>query len=214
MKFAGIRFLLVMAVMSVTVAGPVWAQKEEAVGFEETPSLVLTATVLSQKCLQWNNNLAELKLRLQFNNAGNKPLILNKRDVGIIGERYFALIDEEKDDAHIGETASSSLRGYVAEYDEELVSEYPNSNFVVLSPGQSYVAEETASVPLIRSTGSSDGGADQYRIEVSVSTWAAFNPKLADQLQQKWKKVGVLWSKPIWSKTVEFAFERKRTCEK
>lgn len=194
----------------------VFAQNDSASDTEQNGPLVVTGIVLSQKCHDWNKDVAELELRFQFTNRGDKPLILNIRDITTIGAKYFAFIDEGKDEVHLGQTATCSLRGYSPEYDKELVSNYPNSNFVVLSPGQSYALESTEAVPLIASTTSSDLNGDKldnYQVEIEIATWYTMDPKLADKLQRKWKNVGVVWSKSLWSEPFEFTFERKRTCE-
>lgn len=220
MKRVLLKTFLGMVVI-LAAAASVFAQNDD-LGDPDEPEekvpLVLTATVLNQKCFQGDKNLAELELRLQFTNNGGQPLILNKRDITITGMRFFAIIDEEKDEVHIGETTTCNLTGDLAEYDKELVSDYPNAHFVILLPGQSYAMEDRGVVPLIRSTASSGltgNRADKYQVEIIVAALGASDSKLAGELQRKWQKVGALWSEVVRSEPIEFTFERNsRTCEK
>ncbi len=177
--------------------------------------LAVTGTVLSKKCLAWNKNLAELRLRFQFTNALNQPLILNKSDLEIITIKYFAFIDEKTDKAHLGELAVDRLRGYLSEYDREISSARPNNHFVILRPRQTYVFETTESVPLIPA--SLDQAAskqlDEYSIEFELATWVNHARPLADSLGRRWVHFGMLWSQTVWSEPVEFVFPRNRTCQ-
>ena len=173
----------------------------------------VTGTVVTKKCFPWNKNLAELRLRFQFTNDLGRPLILNKSDLEIITIKYFAFIDEKTDKVHLGELAVERLRGYMPEYDREIIGARPNNHFVILRTGQSYVMETTESVPLIAA--SSDGATkpDEYQIALELATWVNHAPTLADSLRRRWARFGMLWSQAVWSEPVKFVFPRNRTCE-
>lgn len=179
-------------------------------------SLVVTGSILSKRCLAWNKNLAELRIRLQFTNSLSRPLILNKPDLEIITIKYFAFIDEKKAQAHLGELAVDRLRGYVPEYDRMIAGARPNSQFVILAPRHSYVMETTESVPLITAAPEfipATNRPDDYQIEVELATWVNYAPRIANSLRRRWRRIGMLWSKTIWSEPIGFTFPRSRSCE-
>ena len=175
--------------------------------------LMVTGTVLTQKCFAWNKNLAELRLRFQFTNALRQPLILNKSGLEIITIKYFAIIDEKTDKVHLGELAVDRLRGYLPEDDREIIAARPNSHFVILRPRESYVMETTESVPLIPASADSATKPDDYQIELELATWVNHAPTLAHSLRRRWVRFGMLWSQTVWSEPVKFVFPRNRTCE-
>ena len=175
--------------------------------------LVVTGVVLIKKCLAWNKDLAELRIRFNFTNASSQALILNKSDLEIITIKYFAFIDENTDKVHLGELAVDRLRGYLPEYDREITGARPNSHFVILRPRHSYVFETTETVPLIPASPDNAKQSDEYQIEIELATWVNHAAPLADSLRHRWARFGMLWSQTVWSQSVKFVFPRNRTCE-
>jgi|SRR5215831_722483 len=177
--------------------------------------LSVAGTVLTQKCLAGNNNLAELRVRFEFTNNSSLPLILNKSDLEIETIKYFAFIDEKTDNVHLGQLAVDRLRGYLPEYDREITSSRPNDHFVILRPRQSYAFEATESVPLIPASEPNPSAklSNEYQVEFELATWVNHAEPLADSLRRRWARFGMLWTQSVWSKPVKFAFPRKRTCE-
>jgi hypothetical protein len=206
--------LLALALLPLASArAPLEARHLPLSSRTQKPPLLLTVTLLSKKCVTWNQS--ELLFRLQFTNGGHRPIILHKPDLFIITIKYFAFINEERNEVHIGEYAVDRLRGDVSDYKKTLITKRPNAEFLVLPPGRSYTTQETEGIPLIRALSASEVGSnpiDTYQVDLEVSTWW-FDLKLADSLERKWKTIGMLWTKPIWSKQIDFTFPRKRTCE-
>jgi hypothetical protein len=197
-------------VLFLTLPASVFAQPDRP-----RSGLAVTGTVLSSKCLAWNRNLAEVRLRLQFRNTLQQPLILNKSDLEIETVKYFAVIDETVDKVHLGEFAVDRLRGYLPENDREIITARPNDHFVILRPRQAYVFETMESVPLIPVA--PDSGVtkdpDEYQIQLEVATWVNHARPLAESLHRRWARFGMLWTQTVWSAPVKFVFPRNRTCE-
>jgi hypothetical protein len=209
-SISGLAFILMASIHAPPAAVPLTINDPSRVD-----GLSVTGEVLSKKCLAWNKNLAELQIRLRFTNSSRRSLIVNKRDLEIITIKYFAIIDEKKDQVHLGELAVERLRGYLPEYDREIVRMRPNNHFVVLRPSQSYVTETTESVPLIPVTPSipATDQPDEYEIEIEIATWVNHAPALADSLRRRWQRIGMLWTNTVWSAPIKFTFPRARKCE-
>ena len=176
------------------------------------PGLVVTGTLITKKCLARDKNNAELRLRFQFTNALQQPLILNKSELELETVKYFAFIDEKTNNVHLGEFVIDRLRGYVPEHDCEVLGPRPNNRFVILRPGQSYSTEATESVPLI-SASAGNTSSDEYQVEVEFATWVFHDPQLAETLRGRWARFGMLWTDSVWSEPVKFVFPRNRTCQ-
>jgi hypothetical protein len=183
--------------------------------YAERKQLSINATVISSKCLTWNNNLAELRLRFKFTNATSQALILNKADLEIAAIKYFAFIDEKTDNVHLGELDVDRLRGYLPEYDRAIAGPRPNDHFVILRQRQSYVFETTESVPLIPASAPNPAAkqSDEYQLEFELATWVNHAAPLANSLRRRWDRFGTLWTQSAWSEPVKFVFPRKRMCE-
>jgi hypothetical protein len=211
-SISGLAFILMASIHAHHAAVPLTINDSNSVN-----GLSVTGEVLSKKCLSWNKNLVELQIRLRLTNSSRRSLIINKRDLEIIKIKYFAIIDEIKDQVHLGELAVERLRDYLPEYDREIVGMRPNNHFVVLRPRQSYVIEitESVSVPLIPATPNipATDQPDEYQIEVEVATWVNHAPALADSLRRRWQRVGVFWTNTVWSAPIKFTFPRARICE-
>jgi len=210
------KTLLAFALLLLTSVGaPLNARHRPLSNSTQRPPLVMTVTLLSKKCVTWNQNSSELQFGLQFTNRGHRPIILHKPDLFIITIKYFTFISKEKNEVHFGEDAVDRLRGDLSDYKKTLITKRPNAEFLVLAPGRSYTTQETEGIPLISVPSASEVGSnpiDTYQVELEVSTWW-HDLKLADSLQRKWKRIGVLWTKPFWSEQIHFEFPRKRTCE-
>ena len=208
----GLAFILMAPIHAHPTAVPLTLNESNSAN-----GLSVTGEILSKKCLAWNKNLAELQIRLRFTNSSRRPLIINKRDLEIITIKYFAIIDEKKDQEHLGELAVERLRGYLPEYDREIVGMRPNNHFVILRPSQSYMMKmtESVSVPLIPATPNIPATAqpDEYEIEVEIATWVNHALALANSLQRRWRRIGVLWTNTVWSTPIKFTFPRTRICE-
>jgi hypothetical protein len=181
----------------------------------ERKGLSVDGTVLSKKCLASNINLAEFRLRFEFTNSTSQPLILNKSDLEIETIKYFAFINEKTNNVHLGELAVDRLRGFLPEYDREIVGPHPNDHFVILRPRQSYAFETTESVPLIPTSAPNPAAeqSDEYQVEFELATWVNHAGPLADSLRRRWGRFGMLWTQSVWSEPVLFVFPRRRTCE-
>src|SRR5260370_431279 len=117
------KTLLAFALLLLTSVGaPLGARHRSLSNSTQRPPLVMTVTLLSKKCLTWNQNSSELQFGLQFTNKGYRPIILHKQDLFIITVRYFAFINEEKNEVHIGEFAVDRLRGDVSDYEKTLIT--------------------------------------------------------------------------------------------
>lgn len=204
--FSTLKFLSVVFVLFAT---------SQAQPDDSQNGLAVTGTVLSAKCLAWNENLAELRLRFSFTNALQHSLILNKSDLEVETIKYFASIDETTDQVHMGELAIERLRGYLPEYDREIIGPRPNDHFVILRPSQTYVFETTESVPLKRAVpkNAATKPPDEYQVEFEFGTWVNHAPPLAGSLRRRWARFGKLWTQTVWSKPVKFVFPRNRSCE-
>ena len=177
--------------------------------------LSVKASVVAAKCLARNNDLAEVRLRFEFRNSSPRSLILKKSDLEVETIKYFANVDEQTGDAHLGELAIERLRGYLPENDQQINRPRPSDLFVILRSRRVYAFETTESIPLISASRANPSAkqSDEYQLEFELGTWVNHEEKLADLLRNRWTRFGILWMQTVWSNPVKFVFPRKRTCQ-
>jgi hypothetical protein len=199
------RRLRLPAMMLLLLFSFVMAQGQER-------ELELTVSIRGQQSCMVSANLDSLRLtlRLRYTNVGRRKLILYK------GNRLFFQIFISRGQAGV-EARSSELRTthsrFFDEQPEKIVASAPGSVFTTLSPGASYETEQLISVPVAR-----DGvgrfnvsiGAGEHLLNVAASTWYE-SKKLADDLRERWRTNGYLWTDPLLSNGVAFVVDENRS---
>lgn len=177
--------------------------------FGQEDNLQLTTSIISQRYCAVNANVDALQLTLQlkYTNTGSRKLILYK------GNRLFYQIfvsrNGEEPPAKRNELRTTHSR-YFDEQPEKIVNSSPGSVFATLSPGASYESRQVISLPVAR-----DGnpkynvsiGAGEHLLSVVASTWYE-SKKVADQLRERWRTRGFLWSDPLVSNAISFNVDK------
>lgn len=173
--------------------------------FGQESGLRLSASVTGQRrcALGESVDALQLTLQLKYTNAGGRKLILYK------GNRLFYQIFISR--AGEGPAARrSALRTtharYFDEQPEKIIGPSPGSAFVTLSPGASYETRQVVSVPVARA---GEGlynvaiAAGEHSLNVTASTWYE-SKKLAEDLRERWRSRGFLWTDPVASNAAAF----------
>jgi hypothetical protein len=177
--------------------------------FAQEENLRLTTSITSQRYCAVNTNVdaLQLSLQLKYTNTGSRKLILYK------GNRLFYQIfvsrSGEEAAARKNELRTTHSR-YFDEQPEKIAGSSPGSVFTTLSPGASYETKLVVSLPIAR-----DGkglynvslGAGEHILSVTTSTWYE-SKKIADQMRERWRTRGFLWTDPLASSSVGFNVDR------
>ena len=184
-----------------------------APGFAQDNSLQLTPSITGQRYCAVNGNVdaLQLTLSLRYTNTGNGKLILYK------GNRFFYQIfvsrSREEAVARKNEFRTTHSR-YFDEEPEKIMASAPSRVFTILSPGDSYETRQIVSVPVARDGGKGiynvSIGAGEHVLSVTSSTWYE-SKKIAEQLRERWRSRGFLWTDPLASNSITFVVDRNRT---
>jgi hypothetical protein len=173
--------------------------------------LQLTASISEQTTCAVNKSVDALRLTLQlrYTNAGRRKLILYK------GNRLFFQIfisrSSQQAAARSYELRTTHSR-YFDEQPEKIVASAPGSVFTTLSPGDSYESRQLISIPVARE---GEGrfnvsiAAGEHILNVTASTWYE-SRKLGEDLRERWRKRGFLWTDPLASNAVAFVVDGNR----
>lgn len=198
------RRFLTPATMLLLLFNAVAAQGQER-------DLQLTASITEQQscAVSAKHDALRLTLQLRYTNIGKRKLILYK------GHRLFFQIFISRGSldaaALINELRTTHSR-FFDEQPEKIVAAAPGSVFTTLSPGASYETKQIISVPIAR-----DGegrfnvsiAAGEHVLNVTTSTWYE-SKKLAEDLRERWRTRGFLWTDPISSNAVAFVVDKNR----
>jgi hypothetical protein len=173
--------------------------------FGQENNLQLTTSIVGQRYCAVNANVDALQLTLQlkYTNTGSRRLILYK------GNRLFYQIfvsrGGEEVAARRNELRTTHSR-YFDEQPEKIINSSPGGVFTTLSPGSSYESRQIISLPVARDGNARYNvsiGAGEHMLSVVASTWYE-SKKVADQLRERWRTRGFLWSDPLVSNSTAF----------
>ena len=175
--------------------------------------LQLTASIKAQQScsVSASHDALHLTLELRYTNTGPRKLILYK------GNRLFfqTFISSRgvEDATGAGRTELRTTHSrFFDEQPEKIAGPAPGSVFTILSPGASYETRQLISLPVAR-----DGegkfnvsiAAGAHLLSVATSTWYE-SKQLADELRERWRSRGFLWTDPLTSNTVAFRVDNQR----
>ena len=178
--------------------------------FAQERELQLAASIISQQSCMINvgADALSLTLHLRYTNTGKRKLILYK------GNQLFyqVFVSHTKDDAaHRNYELHTTHARYFDVQPERIAGDALGSVFAVLSPGASYETRQTIIVMVARE------GAGQFNVSVAsgehvlkliASTWYE-SKKLAQDLRERWKTRGFLWTDSVDSNTVPLVIDSK-----
>ena len=179
--------------------------------FGQERDLRLTTTITDQRRCRVSDSVDALllTLRLRYTNAGGEKLILYK------GDRLFYQIfvsrGGEATVARRNELRATHAR-YFDEQPEKIVGPAPGRVFALLPPGGAYETSQVVSLPVARDGEASFNvsiAAGEHVLNVTASTWYE-SKKLAEDLRERWRRRGFLWSDPVSSNPVAFVVERNQ----
>ena len=179
--------------------------------FGQDTALQLTTNIISQRLCRVNssNDALQVTLQLRYTNTGRQKLILYK------GNRLFyqIFISSSREEAAARRTELRMTHArYYDEQPEKIVSPTPGSVFTILSPGSSYETRQVISVPVAR-----DGvgrfnvsiSAGEHVLHLTSSTWYE-SKKIAEDLRERWRGRGFLWTDPLASNSVTLVVDKTR----
>lgn len=162
---------------------------------------LLTNILETQYCS--SSNLV-LTLRLLFTNTGIEPILLQKKSSVIsrfMVSRSYRKAREKNYVMDARENLDWKAAGFVLDSAPEL------SLFVTLKPGESYVAERKLHISVFESNDGLPVG--KYFLQVRVPTWY-YPPAAAEEVRERWKDEGFLWTQTLTSAPMPFEVERGR----
>jgi hypothetical protein len=174
--------------------------------------LQLATSIVNQQSCMVNDKVDALRLMLQlrYTNVGKEKLILYK------GNRFFFQVFISRGGAEAA-ARKSELRAtharYFDEQPEKIVASAPGSVFTILSPGSSYETRQIVSVPVARNGDAIFNvsiATGEHLLSVASSTWYE-SKKVADNLRERWRTRGFLWTDPLFSNSVNFAVSGERS---
>lgn len=177
--------------------------------FGQDVGLQLTTNIIGQRlCMvNANGNALQLTLQLRYTNTGRQKLILYK------GNRLFyqIFISSSLEAAAVrrNELRMTHAR-YYDEQPEKVVSPTPGSVFTILSPGASYETRQVISVPVAREGHGLFNvsiSAGEHVLHLTSSTWYE-SKKMAEDLRERWRTRGFLWTDPLASNSVALVVDK------
>ena len=198
MKLACLIFLLVIVLF---LCGE--ANRSNAQGAAQTRNtdLQLSTRVLEQRYC--NDPNAEdqfdvkMQLELQYKNVGKRTVIFDRDSDTILGYRSAGAI-KDLEVAPYNERSNARQRTSISETGDK-----PSSRFVTLKPNQTYLVETNFRLPY-----SSEWALKENQIlQIVVSTWSG-TKKQSDELKEKWKSIGLLWTDDVRSQPMQFSIEQ------
>ena len=180
--------------------------------FSQTRELQLTTRIVGQQRCAVSSSLdvVRLTLLLSYANGGREKLILYR------GSRLFfqVFISRTGDEASArkNELRTTHAR-YFDEQPERILASVPGNVFVTLSPGASYEIRQVISVPVAPDVNSKFNvsiAEGSHVLHVTSSTWYE-SRKLAEDLRQRWRARGFLWTDPLASNPIAFSVDVHRS---
>jgi hypothetical protein len=182
----------------------------DATGLAQENNLQLTPSIMNQRYCAVNGNVdaLQLTLSLRYTNTGRGKLILYK------GNRLFYQMfisrSGEEAAARRNELRTTHSR-YFDEQPEKIVAAAPGRVFTILSPGDSHETKQIISVPVAREGGKGiynvSIGAGEHVLSVTSSTWYE-SQTIAQQLRERWRSRGFLWTNPLVSNSINFVVDK------
>ena len=174
---------------------------DRSFGQDKSVNLQLNTRVLEQRyCSDPNTEDqfdVKMQLELQYKNIGKQPIIFDKNSDVIVGFRTAAAI-KDLEVAPYNDLSSTKQSDGISESGDK-----PGSRFVTLRPNQSYLVETWLRLPY-----SSEWALRENQIlQIAASTWPG-TKKQSDDLREKWKSIGLLWSDNVRSQPMPFAIEQ------
>jgi hypothetical protein len=175
--------------------------------------LQLTASIIDQQSCVGGGSLDSLRLTLQlrYTNVGRERLILYK------GNRLFFQIFISRggeDSAAARNELRTTHSRYFDEQPEKIVSNAPGGVFTTISPGASYETRQVIHVPVARGDGAALYNVSipegEHVLSVAASTWYE-SRNLAEELRERWRSRGFLWTEPLASNPVAFIVGKERS---
>jgi hypothetical protein len=182
-----------------------------AASFGQERDLHLTIDIINRQACALNANLDALQLTLQlrYTNVGTQKLILYK------GNRLFYQVFisyNAKAAATRNFEVHTTHARYFDEQPEKIKETTPGSVFTVLSPRASYQTRQIVSVTVAREAineMSNTVNVGEHILFLIASTWFE-SKKLAEELRERWRGRGFLWTDSLASNAINFSVDRAR----
>jgi hypothetical protein len=165
------------------------------------PGLQLTTRVLEQRyCTDANSEdqfSVKMQLELQYKNTGKAPIIFEKNSDVILGYKSSGNLNALQS-LPFQEFAEARRHSAIA-----TTGDKPSSDFVTLRPNQTYLVEAYFRLPY-----SNEWALKENQIlQIVVGVWSG-TKKQSEELKEKWKSTGQLWTDDIRSQPMQFSIEQ------
>ena len=170
---------------------------------QQTP-LRFTAEVVGRRlCAGDKLHILQLKLRLRYQNVGDRKLIVYQGknlfyQTRIRGGAQTAPYEVVALNARFNDTQT-----------EVINSPKPGGAFVTLAPGGTHETEIVVGVgvaPGANGRAANSIGPGEHTLQVVASSWYE-SRKLAEELRGRWQSTGLLWVDPVASEPLTFNAE-------
>lgn len=171
---------------------------------DKEPRLRLTASIVEKK--HHCSNFVGFTVRLTFENAGAKPILLDKRSL-VSG----LTVSRDPEEAAAGRHEVESRPEYFGSGDYFDVDPSDMSNIIKLKPGETYAIDRgIGSFWVAEGTPLPEGylNAGTHYLQVRVATWTYFADPAT--FRQKWSNKGFLWTEGLSSVPIPFTVEVAR----
>lgn len=176
--------------------------------------LELTTDIVNQrycKNREGGYNTLKMSLRLRYKNISQQPVILYKGNSEVYREVVSLSAQGTMKRPYI---LDLSLMAGTEKTPEIADGTVPDKHFVILPPGATF--ETRASTGGVLFLKKQDGensddalGTGEYMLQISVSTFP-YTQTVAENLRNRWKESGILWSGSLTSTPMPFKVERSR----
>lgn len=178
-------------------------------------SLELATSIVRQRYCKSSDsagyNTLRLDLRLRYKNIRQQDVILYKGSKIAYRQMVSASV---QDATRMHYILDLSLMADVTGAAEIARGPLPDKNFVVLPPGATFETMATTGGILFLKRSDEEKTADslgtgEYVLQVQVSTFP-YQQSLENELRERWKASGELWTSDITSRPMTFKVEKNR----
>jgi hypothetical protein len=205
-----ILLLICMGMPHIPTRATVFTAATQAGNSSQDATIQLTARILTRKDRSDNSlGVLDLKLGLRLTNTSRQPVILRKDCIVI----YKYMLSRDLLTAAKSEYEAHGSFRFIPKEDPPVNTlEFPegeNKQFILLEPGAHLDVEREIQVLFSLRKGKSNRALGTERIlQVKVMTWY-FSQKLAEELGERWKGRGLLWTKSVTSLPIDLKLDEK-----
>lgn len=172
----------------------------------QRPPLRLTTAIVGRRyCAGDKLHLLQMRLRLRYQNVGDRKLIIYQGKNLFYQTRIRGGAQARPYDVVVLNSRFNDAQPEVVN------SQRPGGAFVTLAPGEAHEMEMVVGVGVAAGAaerGANSIGPGEHTLVVAASTWYE-SRKLAEELRGRWRATGLLWVEPVVSEPLTFTAARE-----